>query len=60
MGYSLAEVVCSHCGGRLEVDEIVPHPGPGRRAAPGTRLIGKGLRKRADEVTRRPGRASRT
>lgn len=46
------EIVCSHCGGRLDVDEVVPLPGPGRRAAPGTRLIGKGLRERSSPPVR--------
>jgi DNA-binding HxlR family transcriptional regulator len=34
-------IVCSHCGRQLAVDDVVPRPGPGRRAARGTRLVGR-------------------
>jgi DNA-binding HxlR family transcriptional regulator len=53
------EIVCSHCGQPLEVDAVVPRSGPGRRSAPGTRLVGKGPRERADAAARRPGRGTR-
>jgi len=53
------EIVCSHCGEQLTVDAVVPRPGPGRRAAPGTRLVGRGLRERDGAPRRRPGQGAR-
>lgn len=55
-------VGCSHCGARLEFDDVVALPGPGGKAATGTRLIAKLLRARAPapRPRRRPGRGLRT
>ncbi|PSL52171.1 HxlR family transcriptional regulator [Saccharothrix carnea] len=39
-------VSCSHCGGELHADDVVPLPGPGGRAAPGTRVIAELLTSR--------------
>jgi hypothetical protein len=34
-----ATVCCSECGETLEMDDVMPSPGPGGRTAPGTALI---------------------
>jgi DNA-binding HxlR family transcriptional regulator len=40
------EVCCSHCGEPITAESVDVLPGPGGRAAPGTRLIAKLLRDR--------------
>ena len=47
-------VSCSACGEPLAADALVAHPGPGGRAAAGTRLVGKMLGKRPLALDSRP------